>query len=147
MDHNFDLKFNKAQIPYKIITDDKAMEKKTKSMYFTKQDSMFNMIKDFTLDDARNELSNYIRGYREMIRELEGGQNNQTTLLRDIVKKKKIVEECKQHLMLAMHVQTVLQKPNNFSLFEMEQVKFRQKIGQILIPLRICSSGSSPRAS
>lgn len=123
LQENFSLDFKKCVVSAKIVPDEKHPEKKERRLYFYEKDTVFNTIKDFTLDDARGELSNYIRGFREMISELEDKDEDKTKFLKEIVKKKKVVESCKEHLLLAMHVQTVLQRPNNFALFEMEQVK------------------------
>jgi hypothetical protein len=96
--------------------------KKKARIYMTPDDKVFEGIKDFTLDDARHSVSDSMRKFKELTQEL--GDNKDRELLAKAAREKKYMKKYKEHLMLAMHVQSNLQKPTNFKLFEYEQVTF-----------------------
>jgi len=144
IDEFFNMEFNKIQVDHEIIGNDPEEElkkgKKKTRIYMTPDDKVFETIKDYTLDDARHNVSDSMRKFKELTKELE--TNKDRDLLAKAAKEKKYMKKYKEHLMLAMHVQSNLQKPTNFKLFEYEQVsltifnKFRTVLWEMLLQKR-----------
>lgn len=125
VDEYFGVEFNKIQVPYELIGDQDPEEKKQKKkkpipVFLTPEDIIFYQIKDMTLDDARLWLSTKIRDFKDLTSALSDSKNRD--LLSEAAKEKKYIKKYKQHLSLALHVQSNLQTPTNFKLFEYEQV-------------------------
>ena len=131
LDEFFDIDFNKIVVDSKILDEtsskkDKEFEKEEEKkkdpqrIYLRPEDIVFEKIKDFTLDESRHELSDSIKRFKQLTEQLSTDKSHET--LAKAAKEKKYMKKYKQHLMLAMHVQSNLQKRTNFKLFEFEQV-------------------------
>lgn len=126
IDEYYQIDFNKILVPFEVIGDlgndanPKKTEKKPVSMFLTPDDLVFDAIKDMTLDDARNYVSSKIRSFKELTASLS--ETKDRGMLAKAAKEKKFVKKYKQHLSIAIQIQSNLQKPTNFKLFEYEQV-------------------------
>lgn len=127
LDEFFNIDYNKIIVDKELIEDEEPATKsddpnKKVRFYLTPEDTIFQQIKDFTLDEARYFVSDKMRKFQEMTELIKTDTDRE--LLAQAAKEKKYVKKYKEHLTLAMHVQKNLQKPINFKLFEYEQVNY-----------------------
>lgn len=126
IDEYYGIDFNKILVPYEVLGDigedtgPKKGDKKPISMFLTPDDVVFDAIKDMTLDDARNYVGTKIRNFKELTSSLS--ETKDRDALAKAAREKKFVKKYKQHLSIAIQIQSNLQKPLNFKIFEYEQV-------------------------